>query len=344
MVLEARAVVADFLKKVVAVCAEGPRQSDLQLAVGVVAFRVPEALTSRSGENWALSSVLDGAKALADCLRAVYLEHPEDCRRHAVDTALHAVCALILECGSPLFESSEAAKSLHAEQLRDLEALARVGPATPFDLGDTGPFGPLWKAETPGSLAGGKVAWDGEILAELKTMPAKSSVLVSAEFSHAPADVYAELRMPKKRGRPASGPKQSSKPPGEVVESVVADLKALKANCVQVQEQIVALVQERLDALASRTFGSFAANKEVVDEINAVIEGHGICLLYAGPKKEHFGKAVSVRVYDHPETIGGQFFVRLSDARATKISGGTGFPKLKAIAGGFAEQQGPFSR
>src|SRR5262249_19723210 len=140
--------------------------------------------------------------------------------------------------------------------------------------------------------------------------------------------VYAELRMPRTRGSRVKVPEHSSKAPGEVMDSVVADLKALKANCIRIQEQIVALVQERLDALAGRTFGSFAANKKVVDELNAVIERHGIRLLYVGPKHEHRGKAVSVRVYDHPETIAGQFFVRLTDARATKISGGNGFPSL----------------
>jgi hypothetical protein len=339
MVLEARAVVADLLKKAVAVCAEGPRQRDLQLAAGVLAFRVPGALTSRSGENWALSYVLDGAESLADCLRAVYLENAEDCRRHAVDTALHAVHALILECGSPLFESSEAAKSLHAEQLRDLETLARVGPATPFDLGNTGPFGPLWIAETPDSLVAGKVAWDGEILAELKPMQAKDIVLVSTVCAHAPPDVYAELQTPKGKGSRAVGIQLSQPAQKRLLGRVVADLRDLSASCARLQKQMVALVQERLDALAGRTFGSFAANKKVVDEFNALIEGHGIRLLYDGPKKEYRGSVVVVRVYDHPDAVAGQFFVRLTDARATKISGGNEFPALRAVAGAPPENQ-----
>jgi hypothetical protein len=341
MVLEARAVVADLLKKAVAVCAERPRQRDFQLAAELLAFSVPGALTSRRGENWALSYVLDGAEALADCMRAVYLEHAEDCRRRAVDTALHAVTALILESGSKSFESSEAAKSLHAEQLRDLKTLARFGPATPFDLGDTGPFGPLWKAKTPDFLAEGKLAWEGEILAELTPpMPAKSSVRVSAECSHAPPDVYAGLQMPPKgKDSRAKKPQLSSEAQERLLGRVVADLRDLSAGCAQLQNQMVALVQERLDGLAGRTFGSFAANKKVVDELNGLIERHGIRLLYDGPKKEYRGRVVIVRVYEHPDASAGQFFVRLPEAGVKKVSAKNGFPALKAAPGNPAQEQ-----
>src|SRR5262249_18001565 len=157
-----------------------------RLADDVAKFKVPKALMDRSRERSALTEVLEGAEVLADCLRSVYSGQAEVCRRSAVDSALHALKALVLESGTP-YESSEVAKSLHTEQLRDLGALARVGPSARFDLGETGSFGPLWKAEAPDFLAEGKLAWQGEILAELTLrMPPKSSVLVSADFSRAP--------------------------------------------------------------------------------------------------------------------------------------------------------------
>jgi hypothetical protein len=337
--VEARAVLTDLLKKAVAVCAEEPQHPDQRLAAEVAAFRVPRALMGRSRERSALTEVLEGAGVLGDCLRSVYRGRADDCRRCAVDTALHALNALVLESGVP-FERSEDAKSLHSEQLRDLEIVARLRPATQIGLGDTGPFGPLWKAEAPDFLAEGKLAWQGEILAELTPpMPAKSTVLVSAECSHAPPDVYAELQMPKGKGSRADEPQLSSRAQERLLGSVVADLRDLGASCARLQEQMVALVQERLDVLAGRTFGSFAANKKVVDELNALVEGHGIRLLYDGPKKEYRGRVVLVRVYDHPDATAGQFFVRLTEAGAKKVSAENEFPALKAAAGNSSQEQ-----
>src|SRR5262249_19265723 len=146
-------------------------------------------LMSPNGERSALTEALQGAGALGDCLKSVYRGQPEDCRRRAVDTALHALKALVLGSGIP-FESSEDAKSLHTEQLRDLETLAHVGPETRFDLEEKGPFGPLWKTPAPSFLASGEVAWREEILVTLTPhMPVTSIVHVSAEFSHAPTAV-----------------------------------------------------------------------------------------------------------------------------------------------------------
>ncbi len=122
--------------------------------------------------------------------------------------------------------------------------------------------------------------------------------------------------------------------------NVVADLKDLRVSCVGLQEQMAALIQERLDALSGKTFGSFAANKTVVEELNAIVEGHGIRSSFTPVrKKEYRGSVVVVRVYDHPDAVAGQFFVRLTDARATKVSGGNEFPALRAVAGALPEKQ-----
>jgi hypothetical protein len=330
--VQAREVITKLLMKAVAVCAEEPERADQQLAADVAAFMIPRGLMDPKRERSALTEVLQGAGALGDCLKSVYRCHPEDCRRRAVDTGLHTLKAVVLESGTP-FESSEDAKSLHTEQLRDLDTLARLEPSARLDLGETGPFGPLWKAETPDLLAEAKLAWQDEILAELTPpMPAKSSVLVSAEFSHAPPDVYAELRMPKGKASCAGEREPSSSTQERVLADVVADLQALKANCVRLQEQMVALVQERLDVLAGKTFGSFAANKTVVDELNAIIEGQGIRLIYAGPKEEHRGRVVNVRVYENLRSTAGAFHVRLAEAKAAKVSAENEFPRLRAVA------------
>jgi hypothetical protein len=117
-----------------------------------------------------------------------------------------------------------------------------------------------------------------------------------------------------------------------VLANVVADLQALKTSCVRLQEQMVALIQERLDVLAGKTFGSFAANKTVVDELNAIIEGQGIRLVYAGPKEEHRGRVVNVRVYENLRSTAGAFHVRLAEAKAAKVSAENEFPRLRAVA------------
>ncbi len=136
---EARRVLTDLLTKAVAMCAEEPEHADQRLAAELAAFQVPRGLLGRRRERSALTEVAEGARVLADCLKSVYRSRAEDCRQRAVDTALHALKAMVLVCGIP-FESAGEAKSLHAEQLGDLETLARLGPATQFDLGETGPF------------------------------------------------------------------------------------------------------------------------------------------------------------------------------------------------------------
>jgi hypothetical protein len=328
---EARRVVTKVLIHAVAVCAEGSEHADRQLAADVAAFMIPMGLMRRNlEERSALTEVLQGAGALGDCLKAVYRGHPEDCRRGAVDAALHTLKAVVLISGSP-FESSKEAKSLHAEQRRDLDTLVRFGEAARFDLMETGPFGPLWQAEAAGFLAEGKFAFQEEILAELTPpMLDRSSVLVSAEFSHAPADVYAELQMPEVRGQRTEKSEVEAAVQKRLTESVLADLRALGASGLRLREQMIAPIQERLDALAGKSFGSYEANQRVVDELNAIIEAFGIRLLYAGPKKEYRDRVVVLSMYDRSDAAAGQFFVRLAEAGAKKISAKNEFPVLKA--------------
>ena len=159
---EPREVITDLLKKAVAVCAQKPRQLDQKLAAEVRAFYATEML-SDSMENSGLSEMLEAARELADCLGCVYRDNAEDCRRYAVNTALYALKALILICRLP-FEKCAEAVSLHEEYLRDLKTLAGVGAATHFDLGEQGPFGPLWKEEAPELLVSGQIAWQTTIL------------------------------------------------------------------------------------------------------------------------------------------------------------------------------------
>src|SRR5262249_52453097 len=150
------------------------------------------------------------------------------------------------------------------------------------------------------------------------------------ELSHAPADVYDKLRMPIVRGQRAEEPELSATVQKQLTENVIADLHALRANGLRLQEQMVALIQERLDALAGKSFGSYEANQKVVDEFNATIGAFGIRLLYAGPKKEYRDRVVVLSMYDRSDAAAGQFFVRLAEAGAKKISAKNEFPVLKA--------------
>jgi hypothetical protein len=127
------------------------------------------------------------------------------------------------------------------------------------------------------------------------------------------------------RPTPRPGPAGESAP-------ILADLRGLRERFAEQRELKARELQERLDVLAGSSFGSFEANKEVVDAVAAIASENNIALLYDGPKEAYRGRAVNLKCYNKPRSKAGQFYVRLAEAGAALVSGENVFPRLKAVA------------